>query len=132
MTGVQTCALPISPSRPVDPNRANITVQKLAERGSEIVEGTQEAKKGIIGAGIATAASAAGQIKEASSQVSDIAEGLKSGAGIWEIVKDYWYVFVIFFLVIVCCFLLWRAYKGADKAETSRVKSARNGTNVRV
>lgn len=121
-----------APTRPVSAERANITVQKLVEKGSEVVEGTQEAKKGIIGAGLATAASAAGQIKETSQQVSEITEGFKSGAGIWELIKDYWYIPVIFVLILICCFLLWRAYKGASKAQDSRINSARDGTNVRV
>lgn len=121
-----------APRRPVSKERATITAQDLAEKGSEVVGGTLEAKRGIMGAGLATAATAAGQIKEASNQISEIKEGIRSGAGILEVAKDYWYVFVIFALLIVCAFLLLRAYKGASKAEESRVKTARDGTNVRI
>lgn len=121
-----------APTRPVSKDRESLGVEDLVAKGSEVVAGTQEAKKGIIGAGLATAGAAAGQIKEASGQISDIAEGLKSGAGVLEIVKDYWYLVVIFVLLAVIAFLLWRAYKGANAAEESRVKAARDGTNVRV
>lgn len=121
-----------APKRPVSAERANLTADDLIAKGSEVLQATNDAKKGIVGAGVATAASVAGQVKEVSGQINEISEGLKSGAGIWEIVKDYWYIGVIVILSIVCCFLLWRAYKGAKRVEESRVKSARDGTNVRI
>jgi putative chitinase len=121
-----------APARPVSQERKALGVKDLIEKGSEVVEGTQEAKKGIIGAGLATAATAVSEVREMSSQVTEISEGLRHGASIWEIAKDYWYVFAIAILCLVVCFLLWRAYRGAKKAQDSRVNAARNGTNVRV
>jgi len=121
-----------APTRPVSKERAQLGVADLVAKGSEVVQGTQEAKKGIVGAGIATAAGAAGQIKEISGQVAEIKEGLQSGAGTLELLKDYWYIAVILLLTVLCCYLLWRAYDGANKAESARVKNARTGANVRV
>lgn len=121
-----------APTRPVSKERASLGVSDLIEKGSDVVAGTQEAKRGILGAGVATAATAVSEAKEISGQISDIAAGLKSGAGVWDILKDYWYVFAISILLIVVAWLLWRAYCGAKRAQDARIQNARDGTNVRV
>ena len=121
-----------APERPVSKERAALGVDDLIKSGSEVVEGTQQARKGIIGAGLATAATAASEVKEMSGQFSEITEGLRHGVSMLELARDYWYVFAILILCAVICFLLWRAYYGATKAQMSRIKAARDGTNVRV
>lgn len=121
-----------APARPVSAERAAMSAQALIDGGSTIAAGTQEAKSGILGAGVATAATAAGQVKELSDQVAEIKAGVESGVGMLQLAREYWYVGAIAVLTVVCIFLLWRAYKGAAKAQESRVQTARDGTNVRV
>lgn len=123
---------PNAPERPVSKERASLDADDLIKKGSVVVEGTQQARKGIIGAGLATAATAASEVREMSGQVTEISEGLKHGASMAELMRDYWYVFAIFILCAVICFLLWRAYQGATKAQASRINTARDGTNVRI
>ena len=118
--------------RPVSDDRKNITAKDLRESGSEIADGTYRAKVGIASAGIATAANIASEAKDMAAQAQEIVEGVKSGAGIVEIIKDYWFVILAIVSAFIILFCLYRAYKAAQKAELARVNNARNGSNVRV
>lgn len=119
-----------APVRPVAPERAAITADDLRERGSEIISGTDQAKFGAIGSGIAAAAGAADQINGVVSNVQTIAQTAKSGVSALDLFKMYWPVIFGVVAALAACYFAWKCYQGADKAEKSRVKNAKTGVNV--
>jgi len=118
--------------RPIPPERAALTAEDLREGGSKIIAAADETKSGTAYAALATAAGVAAEAKEVAAQVDEIKTGLESGAGVWEIVQDYWPAIVIIFASTIVAYFLWRAYQGAHKVVQERVENARTGLNLRV
>lgn len=118
--------------RPIEPARAALTAADLRAGGSKIIEGSDEAKFGAIGTGLATAAGVASEAKEVAGQIEDIKTGIESGAGVVEIVRDFWPAIIIIFAGAAAAYFLWRAYRGAKQVEAERVANARKGINVRL
>lgn len=121
-----------APPRPIPPERAALTAEDLRERGSKIIAAADETKYGAAGAALATAAGVASEAKEVAAQVEDIRTGLESGAGVVEVVRDYWPALVVIVAAVVAVYFLWRAYQGAHKVVEERVANARTGINLRV
>lgn len=138
VTGVldqKTLALlyrPDAKPRPVSAARAALTVDDLRKDGSKVVAAADEAKFGAVGAGIATISAVASEAKDLVSQVDDIKAGVKAGADTLEILRDYWPVIVCLLAVAATIFFVWRAYRGAVRAQAERVENARAGVNVRI
>lgn len=119
-----------APVRPVAPERAAITVADLRERGSEVIAGTDQAKLGAIGSGIAATAAVADQVNTVASNVQTIADTAKSGIGLVAFLKLYWPIILGVVAAILAVYFAWKCYQGADKAEKSRIKNAATGINV--
>lgn len=119
-----------APVRPVAPERAAMTAADLRDRGSEVISGTDQAKIGAIGSGIAAAAGAADQINGVVSNVQTITDTAKSGVGFLALLKLYWPLILGVVAALAVCYFAWKCYQGADKAEKSRVKNATTGVNV--
>lgn len=118
--------------RPIEPARAALTAADLREGGSKIIAASDETKLGAVGAALATAGGVASEAKEVAGQIEDIKTGIESGAGVAEIVRDYWPAIVIVLASAAAAYFLWRAYRGARKVEQERVEDARKGINVRL
>lgn len=118
--------------RPVPPERAAMTVADLREGGSKIIAASDQTKFGAVGAALATASGVASEAKEVAGQIENIKTGVASGAGVLEIVRDYWPAIVIVLASAAAAYFLWRAYRGAKQVEEQRVEDARKGINVRL
>lgn len=116
--------------RPVSDARAALTASDLKDAGSQIIAGTDQVKVGAIGGAVATVAGVSNQASEIASNVKDISNGIKSGAGVISVLEAHWQAIVMVILFVLCCFFAWMAYRGAKKAEENRVQNARLGINV--
>jgi cobalamin biosynthesis Mg chelatase CobN len=109
-----------------------VTAEDLREAGSRTIAGADEVKSavtGIVAAG-STASAALTQTQNLVSQTQDMVEGVKAGAGMLELVKDYWIVLAIAVLLILTLYFIWRAYSGAFTVIDARVDDARSGANI--
>lgn len=123
---------PDVPPRPVPPERAALTAEDLRQGGSKVIQGADEAKFGAVGAGLATAAAAAGDASTVVNSVKEITAGASAGVSWKELAETYWPVFVIIASIVAVTYFAWVAYRGAKKVEEERVDNARKGLNVRL
>lgn len=118
--------------RPVSQARSEITASDLKEKGSKVIEASDEIKASTIGTGLATAAGVTTSASTIASNISQVADSAKNGESIIQLARDYWPVFVILASMAAIIFFTWRAYKSAKKVENERVYAARTGLNVRI
>lgn len=118
--------------RPVDPNRAALTAVDLKEKGSKIIEATDEVKSSAVGAGLATTAAVTTSASTIASNMSQVVDSAKKGEPILQLAHQYWPVFVILTSIIAIGYFTWKAYRSAQKAEEERVMAARTGQNVKI
>jgi putative chitinase len=116
--------------RPVSAHRAEITANELREEGSVLIEATDQAKVGSIGAGVATVAAVGTQVSSVATSVQQISDGVQQGMSLAQIASQYWPFIVAAIATIAACYFAYVAYKGAKKAEERRVYNARTGINL--
>lgn len=116
--------------RPVSQRRAHITAEDLREEESVIIEATDQAKIGSVGAGVATAAAVSTQISNVAANVQQISDGVHHGMTIVQLVAQYWPFIIAGIATIAACYFAYIAYKGAQKAQDRRVYDAREGINI--
>ena len=116
--------------RPVSAHRAEITATELREEGSVMIEATDQAKVGSIGAGVATIAAVSTQVSSVVTSVQQISDGVQQGMSLAQIASQYWPFILAAIATIAACYFAYVAYKGAKKAEERRVYNARKGINL--
>lgn len=121
-------------ARPVSSERAALTVKDLKQSGSKIVNSTEAIKSNVATAGSALAAASgvASQVTTVKDQVQSVKDAVQTGhQGLSWILSD-WKLIVIFLLLLIVIFCVYKIWKHATEVEEIRVESARLGENVRI
>lgn len=129
-----------APTRPdkfsVEPDRDavldQVSVADLRAAGSRTIAGADEVKSaltGVVTAG-ATASAVIDQTQNVVEQAQDVVEGVKSGASMIELLKDYWPVLLVIICLALTAYFVWRVWKGATVVTEARVDDARSGANI--
>lgn len=120
--------------RPVPPEREALTAADLKDKGSTIVTAADSIKKNVTAAGaaLAGASGVASQVNDVKTQVDSIKDAVKTGQETIPWLYQNWQFVVIFVLLIITVFCIYKMWRDATIIENERVRQARTGENVRI
>jgi putative chitinase len=121
-------------TRPVSSDRLALTVDDLKHSGSKIVTASEAIKSNVATAGgaLAAASGVASQVTTVTDQIQTVKQAVETGHNSLSWVLSDWKLIVIFLLLLVVVFCVYKIWKHATDVEEIRVESARLGENVRI
>lgn len=119
--------------RPVSITREELTTKDLKERGSEIIIAADGVKTNVATAtsALAAASGLATQVNDISGHVTNVKMAIETGHESVSWLAANWQIILIFILLAVVAFCIWRIWANANTVERARLQDARDGVNVK-